>query len=76
MLLPAGKVVSDLFSRITTKSFRSDRGLLLKNMTREEIEQKMVELAGKYLMTHDPEIIKELYRLGGDLEKAEKLEKQ
>ena len=45
-------------------------------MTREEIEQKMVELAGKHLMTHDPEIIKELYRLGGDLEKAEKLEKQ
>ena len=31
-------------------------------MTREEIEQKMDELARKYVETHDPEIIKELYR--------------
>jgi hypothetical protein len=38
-------------------------------MPREEIEQKMVELARKYVVTHDPEIIKELYRLGGELKK-------
>ena len=45
-------------------------------MTHKEIERKMVELARKYLMTHDPGIIKELYRLGGELEKIEKLEKK
>jgi len=44
--------------------------------TSEEIEQKMVELARKYLMTHDKQIIEELYRLAGELEKMEKLEKQ
>jgi hypothetical protein len=41
-------------------------------MTRKEIEQKMVELARKYIMTHDPEIIKELYRLSRELEKLDK----
>jgi hypothetical protein len=45
-------------------------------MTREEIEQKMVELARKYVMTHDKQIIEELYRLTRELEKIEKLEKQ
>jgi hypothetical protein len=45
-------------------------------MTRKEIEQKMVELARKYVMTHDPGIIKELYELARELEKMEKLEKQ
>jgi hypothetical protein len=36
----------------------------VKRMTREEIEQKMDELARKYVETHDKEIIEELYRLG------------
>jgi hypothetical protein len=45
-------------------------------MTREEIEQKMVELARKYAMTHDPGIIKELYELARELEKVEKVEKK
>ena len=45
-------------------------------MTREEIEQKMVELARKYVMTHDKQIIEELYRLCRELEKIEKLEKK
>ena len=41
-------------------------------MTRQEIEKQMHELARKYVETHDPEIIKELYFLGRELEKAEK----
>ena len=45
-------------------------------MTREEIEQKMVELARKYVMTHDQKIIEELYRLVRELEKLDKLKKQ
>ena len=43
---------------------------------RQALEQKMHELARKYVETHDPEIIKELYQLGLELEKMEKLEKQ
>ena len=43
-------------------------------MTREEIEKRMEELARKYVETHDKEIIEELYRLGRELEKMEKLE--
>ena len=45
-------------------------------MTRKEIEQKMVELARKYVMTHDKQIIEELYRLSRELENVEKLENQ
>ena len=45
-------------------------------MTRAETEQKMDELARKYVETHDPEIREEIYRFGLDLEKMEKLEKQ
>ena len=40
------------------------------------LEQKMDELARKYVETHHPEIIDELCRLGGELEKMEKLEKR
>ena len=40
-------------------------------MTREEIEQKMDELARKYIETHDKEIIEELYKLVRELEKLE-----
>jgi hypothetical protein len=45
-------------------------------MTREEIEKRMDELTRKYVETHDPEIREEIYRLGRELEKMEKLEKQ
>jgi hypothetical protein len=41
-------------------------------MTRDEIEQKKDELARKYVETHDPEIIKELYQLAVELEKMKK----
>jgi hypothetical protein len=47
----------------------------LMPLSREEITKRMVELARKYVETHDPEIIKELYKLGRDLEKVEKSEK-
>ena len=36
----------------------------------------MDELARKYVEAHDPAIREEIYRLGLDLEKTEKLEKQ
>lgn len=45
-------------------------------LSREEIIKRMVELARKYVETHDPEIIKELYKLGRELEKMKKSEKQ
>ena len=38
---------------------------------REEIEKQMNELARNYAETHDPEIIKELYEFGHELEKME-----
>jgi hypothetical protein len=42
-------------------------------MTREEIEQKMGEVGPR---PTPPKIIKEIYELGRELEKMEKLEKQ
>jgi FKBP-type peptidyl-prolyl cis-trans isomerase (trigger factor) len=36
-------------------------------VTREEIEQKMDELAREYHETHDPEIPEEIYRLARQL---------
>ena len=47
----------------------------LMPLSRKEITKRMVELARKYVETHDPEIIKELYKLGRELEKMEKSEK-
>ena len=41
-------------------------------MTREEIEQKMGELARKYLETGDKRLIEELYELACEFEKMEK----
>lgn len=41
-------------------------------LSREEIMKRMAELARKYVETHDPEIIKELYKLGRELEKMKK----
>ena len=40
-------------------------------MTRQEIEQKMDELAREYRETHDPEIPEEIYRLASQLMKME-----
>jgi hypothetical protein len=40
--------------------------------TRGEIEEKMDELARKYVETHDKTIIEELYKLVKELEKLEK----
>ncbi len=45
-------------------------------MTREAIEQKMDELARKYVGTHDPRIREEICSLADQLWKMEKLEKQ
>ena len=45
-------------------------------LSREEIKKRMDELVHKYIEAHDPEIIKELYKLGRELEKVEKSEKQ
>jgi hypothetical protein len=41
-------------------------------MTREQIEERMNELARKYLEAHDPEISYELYKLARELEKIQK----
>ena len=41
-------------------------------ITREEIERRMNELARKYVDTHDPELIKELYELAIELERMKK----
>ena len=45
-------------------------------MTREEIEQKMDELARQYAATHAPEIKEEICSLAAQLWEMEKLEKQ
>jgi NAD-dependent DNA ligase len=44
---------------------------MVGRMTREEIEQKMDELARKYVETHDPEIPYEIYRLARQLEELD-----
>jgi hypothetical protein len=41
-------------------------------MTREQIEDRMNELARRYLEAHDPKIPYELYKLARELEKIEK----
>ena len=48
----------------------------MQPMTRQEIQQKMDELARKYVETRDNEMPQELYQLARELEKLEKLEKQ
>ena len=40
-------------------------------MTREEIDQKIDELARKYVETHDPEIPYEIYKLARQLEELD-----
>jgi hypothetical protein len=40
-------------------------------MTRQEIEQKMDELAGEFAETHDPEIPEEIYELARGLKEME-----
>jgi hypothetical protein len=41
-------------------------------ITREEIQKRMDQLARKYVKTHDHKIIEELYRLSLEFEKLEK----
>jgi hypothetical protein len=41
-------------------------------LTREEIEQRMDELAREYVETHDQKIIDELYELADELLEIEK----
>jgi hypothetical protein len=43
-----------------------------EQMTREEIEKQMDELARKYVETHNRQIIEELYKLSRELEKLDK----
>jgi hypothetical protein len=45
---------------------------MVRRMTREEIEKRMDEIARKYVETHDPEIIEELYKLRLELNRLEK----
>jgi hypothetical protein len=40
-------------------------------MTRQEIEEKMDELAPEYAATHDPEISEEIYRLARQLKELD-----
>ena len=42
---------------------------LFMPLSREEIKKRMDELVHKYVETHDPEIIRELYQLVLQLEK-------
>jgi hypothetical protein len=51
-------------------------GRMSKGMTRQEIEERLHELARKYVETHDGKIVDQLYELTRELEKIEKLEKQ
>ena len=53
---------------VPTVGIRSENGKQIAKM-------KMDGLALKYVVIHDPEIVEELCRLGGELEKMEKLEK-
>ena len=54
---------------VPTVGIRSENG-------KQIVKMKMDELALKYVGIHDPEIVEELCRLGGELEKMEKLEKR
>jgi hypothetical protein len=54
---------------VPTVGIRSENG-------KQILKMKMDELALKYVVIHDPEIVEELCRLGGELEKMEKLEKR
>ena len=48
----------------------------MEQMTREQIERKMDELARKYVDTRDKKIIHQLYELNREVEKIEKVEKK
>jgi hypothetical protein len=45
--------------------------LAVQQMTREEIEQKMNELARRYAETNDKTIVEELYKWASELQKME-----
>jgi hypothetical protein len=63
-------------SDYVNKIFQWRRVYAMQPMTRQEIQQKMDELARKYVETRDKEIPQELYQMARELEKIEKLEKQ
>jgi hypothetical protein len=54
------------------KDFPKRSAYAVQQMTREEIEKKMDELARKYVEKRDSKIIDELYRLRLELKKLEK----
>ena len=41
-------------------------------MTREEMDKRLLELARRYVETHDPEVMKEIYELADELQRVEK----
>lgn len=45
-------------------------------MTRQEIQDRMDDLARKYVETRDRELVEKLYELARELDKLEKSEKQ
>ena len=47
----------------------------LSDLACKEIEQEMNELTRKYTEAHNPEIREEIYRLGRELENAERIRK-
>jgi hypothetical protein len=51
----------------------SSRRSLVEKMTRQEIEQKMDELAREYHETHDPEIPEEIFELARRLPVSQSL---
>jgi hypothetical protein len=49
--------------------------MMTANHNREETKRRLEELTREYCVTHNPEIVEEIYRLARDLDKMEK-EKQ
>jgi len=41
-------------------------------ITREEIDKRLLELARRYVETHDPEVMTEIYELADELQRIEK----
>jgi hypothetical protein len=41
-------------------------------MTREQMDKRLLELARRYVETHDPKVMKEIYELADELQRMEK----
>jgi len=41
-------------------------------MTREQMDKRLLELARRYVETHDPEVMKEIYELADKLQRMER----